>query len=111
MTRAGGGAPPGESGLQAERTRLAWSRTALGVLANAALLSVREFGAARPTAALVPAVLATVVALLTILVGWKRSVALRRSPLPTLLAPARAVPLIGWSVVVLAVVSGIALFV
>jgi uncharacterized membrane protein YidH (DUF202 family) len=111
VTGTGGAAPPGESGLQAERTRLAWSRTALGVLANAALLAVREVGAARPSAAMIPAALAAVVALATILVGWQRSLALRRSPLPTRLAPTRAVPLIGWSVVALAIVSGVALFV
>lgn len=111
MTSTGGGAGPGESGMQAERTRLAWSRTALGVLANAALLAVREVGAARPSAAMIAVALAAVVALATIVVGWQRSLVLRRVPLSTRLAPTLAVPLIGWSVVVLAVVSGMVLLV
>jgi uncharacterized membrane protein YidH (DUF202 family) len=111
MTGTAGAAPPGESGLQAERTRLAWSRTALGVLANGALLAVREVGAERPSTALIAAGLAAVVTLATIVVGRQRSLVLRRSPLPTRLAPTRAVPLIGWSVVALAIVSGVALFI
>jgi uncharacterized membrane protein YidH (DUF202 family) len=100
---------PGSGGLQAERTELAWSRTSLGVLANAALLAVREIGAAGPGAAVAPIALAVVIAAATMVVARQRANTLRGSPLPARLAATRAVPLIGWSVVALAVLSGAAL--
>ncbi|WP_433286844.1 DUF202 domain-containing protein [Pseudonocardia sp. CA-142604] len=103
------GPSPDAPGLQPERTRLAWSRTALGMLANAALLSVREIGAAGLTAAVVPAALAVLIALVTVLVGRRRAALLRRSPFPARVAPALAVPVVGWSVVALVVVTGIVL--
>jgi uncharacterized membrane protein YidH (DUF202 family) len=106
VTGPAGGPPPG---LQAERTELAWSRTSLGVLANGVLLSVRVFGDAGPGAAAAPIALAVVVAVATVVVGRARGIALRRSPLPVPLAPTRAVPLIGWSVVALATLTGAAL--
>lgn len=101
-------APPG-TGLQAERTGLAWSRTSLAVGANAVLLSARELsqGAWGPT--LVPAGLALALAVATAVYGRRRTARLRRGPLPSPLAPRLAVPLLGWSVVVLAVVSGVVL--
>ena len=106
MTGQGAGPAPGPGGLQAERTRLAWCRTSLSVLANAALLAVREIVAAGPDAAAAPIAVALVIAVATIVVGRVRAKALRRSPLPAHLAPTRAVPLIGWSVAALAVLSG-----
>ncbi|WP_433559162.1 DUF202 domain-containing protein [Pseudonocardia xinjiangensis] len=106
MTGPAGGPPPG---LQAERTELAWSRTTLGVLANGLLLSVRVFTDAGPGAAAAPIALAVVIAVATVVVGRVRANALRRSPLPVHLAPTRAVPIIGWSVVALATLTGAAL--
>jgi len=44
--------PPG---LQAERTELAWERTAIGALATAALLALRVPAASRPVVLLAPA--------------------------------------------------------
>jgi uncharacterized membrane protein YidH (DUF202 family) len=109
MKPLGAGPPPGAPGLQPERTRLAWARTALGVLANGALLSVREIGAAGPTVALVPVTLAVLIALVTVVVGRHRAAILRRSPLPARVAPTVSVPVVGWSVVALALVTGIVL--
>ena len=103
------GPSPDAPGLQPERTRLAWSRTALGMLANAALLSVREIGAAGPTVALVPVTMAMLIALVTVAVGRHRATVLRRSPLPARVAPVVSVPVVGWSVVALALVTGIVL--
>lgn len=100
---------PSDAGLQAERTGLSWSRTALGVAANAALLAVREIGHARLSVALVAAVLAMLIAVATAVYGRRRTRALRHAPLPRPLAPSVAVPMLGWSVAVLGLVSGIAL--
>ncbi|GLZ54079.1 DUF202 domain-containing protein [Actinomycetospora sp. NBRC 106378] len=102
---------PSDAGLQAERTGLAWSRTSLGVAGNAALLAIRELQHAQLTLALIPASLALVIAVATAIYGRRRTRALRHSPLPVPLAPSRAVPLLGWSVALLAVLSGVALIV
>ncbi|GAA1223957.1 DUF202 domain-containing protein [Pseudonocardia alaniniphila] len=103
------GPSPDAPGLQPERTRLAWGRTALGMLANAALLSVREIGAAGLTVAVVPATFAVLIALVTVVLGRRRAALLRRSPFPARVAPVLAVPVVGWSVVALAVVTGVVL--
>ena len=101
-----GPAGPPTPGLQAERTGLAWSRTSLGVAANAALLAVRELGSGTHPLGIVPAALAVVIAIATAVYGRRRTAALRRVPLPAPLAPRVAVPLLGWSVAALAVLSG-----
>ncbi len=102
-------ASPSDAGLQAERTGLAWSRTSLAVGANAALLAVREIEHSGPALALVPAVMALLVSLATAAYGVHRTRVLRHAPLPRPLAAGRAVPLLGGSVVLLAVVSGVVL--
>lgn len=102
---------PSDTGLQAERTGLAWSRTSLGVGANAALLAVREVGHAPSVSGLAPAVLALVVAIAVAVYGRTRTLRLSTAPLPSPLAPRRAVTLLGGSVIVLALVSGVPLVV
>lgn len=100
---------PSDAGLQAERTGLAWSRTSLAVAANAVLLAVREIAHAAPSLALVPAAMALLLSLATAVYGAHRTRVLRHPPLPRPLAARGAVLLLGWSVVVLAVVSGVVL--
>lgn len=100
---------PSDAGLQAERTGLAWSRTSLGVGANALLLAVREVGYGRFGPASAVAALALVLAVAVSLYGRRRTLRLRRAPLPVPLAPARAVPILGGSVAVLALLSGLVL--
>ena len=96
---------PSDAGLQAERTGLAWSRTSLAVGANAALFAVRELSHVGPSLGLVPAVMALLVALATAAYGVYRTRVLRAAPLPHPVAATRAVPVLGVSVVALAVVA------
>ena len=66
-----------QDGTQAERTALAWDRTALAVLGNGPLLLVREVRAAG-TLALVAAAVALVAALVVGVLGRRRARSLRR---------------------------------
>lgn len=102
---------PREPGLQPERTGLAWSRTSLGAAGNGALLAIREIQHTQLTLALIPATLALVIAIVTAVYGRRRTRALRHAPLPVPLAPTRAVPMLGWSVAVLAVLSSVAVII
>jgi len=100
---------PSDAGLQAERTGLAWSRTSLGVGANAVLLAVREVTHDRSGPALVLAGAAAVLAVVVALYGRRRTARICRAPLPTPLAADRAIPLLGIAVAVLALVTGVVL--
>lgn len=100
---------PSDAGLQAERTGLSWSRTSLGVGANALLLAVREVSHGRPGPASAVAVLALVLAAGVAVYGRQRTLRLRRAPLPTPLAADRAVVVLGGAVTVLALLSGLVL--
>ncbi|GAA4871649.1 DUF202 domain-containing protein [Actinomycetospora straminea] len=100
---------PSDAGLQAERTGLAWSRTSLGVAANAVLLAVRELTHDGPGPSLVLAIAAGVLAVVVALYGRRRTLRLRHAPLPSPLAADRAVPLLGGAVALLALVTGVVL--
>jgi putative membrane protein len=86
-------------GLQAERTLLSWDRTALGLLANGALLMLRDV---QPLAAarLVPAGTALLLAVLCALAGRRRAKRIVR-PTATVAAPTLEVVLLGATVTVL----------
>ena len=98
-------AGPRESGLQAERTTLAWTRTSFAFLANGALLTVRDLHGPIGPAGLIPAGLAAVVALCTYLIALQRQRTLGHRPLPRRISPRRQVYLVGAAVVLLILVT------
>lgn len=98
-----------DPGLQAERTTLAWTRTSLGLLANGALLLIRDFHGDAGPLGLAAVAAAAVLALSTYLIGVGRQRTLARRPLPERLSPRRQVYLLGVSVVALIVVSVLSL--
>jgi uncharacterized membrane protein YidH (DUF202 family) len=63
--------PNDAGGLAAQRTVLAWERTALGILVNGALLVLRDAGSADPVA-LAGACWAAALALVTVALGIRR---------------------------------------
>ena len=98
-----------EDGLQPERTALSWSRTSFGVLGNGALLLLRDSFQFSGSLRLLPALLAGLVALLTFGIGMQRQRTLRMRPLPARISARRQIQVIGWSVIVLIVVTALTL--
>lgn len=95
-------------GLQAERTLLAWERTALGLLANGALLLLRGTDTTRP-AVLIPAAAALVLALVAAMIGLRRRHTIARSPAGTVPVPSAAVLSLGAGVTVVGALAVIAI--
>jgi len=94
-----------ESGLQAERTSLSWTRTSLGFLANGALLMVHNFYSDTGVFGWIAAGLAAALALSTYLIGVRRQRQLAEVPLPQRISPRVEVYLVGIAVVVMVLVS------
>jgi uncharacterized membrane protein YidH (DUF202 family) len=94
------------SNTQPERTSLAWTRTSLAVLANGALLSLRD---TRSALHIVAAGIAGALALSTYLIGVRRQRLLARRPLPDRISPRRDVYLTGGSIIALILITALAL--
>ena len=101
---------PARPGLPAERTELAWERSALGLFAGAALLMFRHVEPLTPPRAVLLAGYLTL-GLVTLHLGLRRGRTVRRlragrcggAPIP---AARGSVLLLGWSVVALAAGTG-----
>lgn len=91
---------PQPPGLQAERTMLAWERTAVGLLATAALLALR----ATRLPDLAPGAVALLLALAVALIGRHRARRIMSAP-DGVRAPAAAVLLTGGGVVALGLLT------
>jgi hypothetical protein len=98
-----------DGGLQPERTALAWTRTSFAVLANGALLMVRNFHGHNGAFRLFAVGLAVSLALSTYLIGRRRQRTLACRPLRGRITPRRQVYTVGISVLVLILVSALAL--
>jgi uncharacterized membrane protein YidH (DUF202 family) len=92
-------------GLQAQRTSLAWTRTSFAVLANGALLMVRDIRHHSAGFGLAAAAVAVVIAAVTFLIGVRRQRTLAKNPLPQSISPRREVNLVTALVLVLIAVS------
>jgi uncharacterized membrane protein YidH (DUF202 family) len=90
---------------QAERTRLAWTRTSLGVLANGALLLLKDVHRVAYELRFVAVAFAALLTLSTYLVAARRQRMLAKRPLPTQISPRREVYLVGSAIIVLIVIS------
>ena len=86
---------------------MAWTRTSLAVLANGAILMLRDTHSGAGALHFVAAGVATVLALSTFLIGVRRQRLLAQRPLPDRVSPRREVYLTGVSVIGLILLSGL----
>ena len=100
-----------ESGLQAERTALAWTRTSFAVLGNGVLFVLKQVPHYRDPSPLIMAGIAAFVALIAYLIGLRRQRTLTRRPLPHKITARRKLRLVGGLVIGLTVAVAVWLFV
>ena len=86
---------------------MAWTRTSLAVLANGAILLLRDTPSGAGALHFVAAGVAAVLALSTYLIGVRRQRLLAQRPLPDRISPRREVYLTGVSVIALILLSGL----
>ena len=103
---AAGGRP--QLGLQPERTLLAWTRTSFALLANGALLTIKNLDRTAGLWGLVPAVLAATAACCTYMIALRRQRILEQRPVPAHITPRRQVYAVGTAVLVLIAVTSVA---
>jgi len=95
-------------GLQPERTVLAWTRTSFALLANGALLTVKNLHGAAGLPRLIPALLAAAAAACTYMIALHRQRTLEQRPMPARITPRRQVYIVGMAVLVLISVTAVA---
>lgn len=95
-------------GGPAERTTLAWTRTAFAFLMNGALLAVKDVhGVGQRFGALIPAAIACTVAWTTYVIARRRQQTLAQRPLPEHITARRQVYTVGIGTLVLIVTAAI----
>lgn len=95
-------------GLQPERTMLAWTRTSFALLANGALLTLKNLHGAVGLSRLIPAVLAAAAAACTYMIALQRQRTLEQRPIPARITPRRQVYIVGIAVMALIAVTSVA---
>ena len=95
-------------GLQPERTMLAWTRTSFALLANGALLTIKNLHGGAGLTRLIPAFLAAAAAACTYLIALQRQRTLQQRPMPARITPRRQVYIVGIAVLVLIAVTAVA---
>ena len=94
-----------DRGLQAQRTALAWTRTAFAVLGNGALLMVHYLAEGKGGFGLVAVSAAAATAIVVFAIGVRRQKALRTTPLPRRIAPVVEAYVVTTGVLILICVS------
>lgn len=97
-----------DRGLQAERTTLAWTRTAFALLVNGVLLTLKDTQGADGPAGLIPAGLAGAAASCCYVIALQRQRALSHRPLSARITPRGQVHILATAVLVLMVVTAFA---
>lgn len=97
-------------GLQAERTLLSWERTALGLLANGALLMLRGAGLTGPPI-LLPAGAALVLSVIATVIGLHRRRQIGPGTAGTVAAPSIEVPVLGAGVTIVGLLALVAILI
>ena len=87
---------------------LAWTRTSFALLANGALLTIKNLHRAQGLWGLIPALLAAAAACCTYLIALRRQRTLARRPIPADINPRRQVYFLGIAVLVLIAVTAAA---
>lgn len=90
---------------------MAWTRTSLAVLANGAILLLRDTHGTASALQLVAAGVAATLALSTYLIGVRRQRMLAHRPLPDRISPRREVYLTGVAIIALILISALALMI
>jgi uncharacterized membrane protein YidH (DUF202 family) len=87
---------------------LAWTRTSFALLANGALLTIKNLHRGEGLPQLIPALFAVAVAACTYAIALQRQRTLEQRPIPARITPRRQVYVVGIAVLLLIAVTAVA---